>query len=471
MNPLPLLPLLSAVAFGVIAQVAFAAPPTRPNVLVIISDDQGYGDFGFTGNGHVHTPHLDRLASQSAVLRNFVVAPACAPTRAAIFTGRNHLLTGVWGVPPRANLRADEARMPAFFRAEGYRTLHVGKLGGVRMDGKDGHHFGWEEWVGGGGYEQKDPMIYSSRGHRQAEGWTADIWTDYAIDFMRRHEDQPWFATLAFIIPHLPWEADERFRQPFVDRGFSKELADCYGAIAQMDENIGRVLRVLEETGQQERTIVVFVSDNGATGPEVRRMTTEGAVKGGDWARRNVAGLRGAKATVWENGVRVPLLVRWPGRIPAGDRVQFGRAEDLLPTLLDLARVDEALVAHQTLTGHSFAGALRDPAATAPIPGAFILAMAGAGSPRDGVALEDILFENHHLALREERFKYHAFPGGRSALYDLAADPGEATDVASLFPEQNERLARETRRRWDELIASGRALAPQSTSAAQPPPP
>jgi arylsulfatase A-like enzyme len=95
------------------------AAESKPNVLLIISDDQGYGDFGFNGNKLVKTPNLDRLASESAVFRNFAVAAACSPTRAALYTGRDHLLTGVWGVPPRANLRPDEARMPAFFKAAG----------------------------------------------------------------------------------------------------------------------------------------------------------------------------------------------------------------------------------------------------------------------------------------------------------------------------------------------------------------
>ena len=440
---------------------ASAAPPPRPNVLVIISDDQGYGDFGFTGNPHVLTPHLDRLAAESAVLRNFVVAPACSPSRAALFTGRNHLHTGVWGVPPRANLRSDEARAPAFFKAAGYSTLHVGKLDCVKVGGKDGQHFGWDEWLGGGGYQQKDPMVYSSRGHRKAEGWTADLWTDHTIDFIRRQENRAWFATVAYIIPHLPWEADERFRRPFVEQGFSKDLADCYGAIAQMDENIGRLLRALEETGQRENTLVVFTSDNGATAREVRStIRPDGTVPGADWERRNSAGLRGAKATVWENGVRVPLLVRWPGEIPAGERPHFARAEDVLPTLLDLARMDAAATPHQPFTGLSLAAPLRDPAARVPVPGALLLTIAGPGSPRDEPAPAIRRLEDHHLALREERFKLHALPGGRLELFDILADPGETTDLADQNSGQVARMEKELRARWDELLAGARAFAP-----------
>ncbi|MEI8079342.1 MAG: sulfatase-like hydrolase/transferase [bacterium] len=127
---------------------AFASEKSRPNVLLIISDDQGFGDFGFNGNTLVRTPNLDRLAGESALFRNFTVAAACSPTRAALFTGRDHLLTGVWGVPPRANLLPDETRMPAFFKASGYRTLHVGKLDCAKMGKGDPRAFGWDELAG-----------------------------------------------------------------------------------------------------------------------------------------------------------------------------------------------------------------------------------------------------------------------------------------------------------------------------------
>ncbi len=437
-----------------------SAAETKPNVLLIVSDDQGYGDFGFTGNTLVRTPNLDRLAAESAVFRNFAVAAACSPTRAALFTGRDHLLTGVWGVPPRANLRPDEARMPAFFKAAGYSTLHVGKLDSVKAEGKTIEAFGWDDYLGGGGYEHRDPMLWRPKNSVRGTGWAADIWTDFTLDYIRSHKDVPWFISLAYILPHRPWVCDEKYRAPFLAQGCSEELASCYGCIAHLDACVGRLLAGLREAGQAERTIVVFLSDNGPTGPDSKRAGPDGFVTGEDWERRNVAKLRGHKAAVWDNGIRVPCLVRWPGRVAPGERAAFGRVEDLLPTLLDLAAVPADAVAHMPFTGESLRPALEGGEAAVARPEAFRLAIAGAGAPRGGAALTERRYESHHLTLRGSRFKYHALPGGAGALYDLGADPGERFDVKDRYPEVAARLAAQCRARWDAVIASGRAFAP-----------
>lgn len=461
--PLPFLVLLLIPV--AIVHAAIPAQTDRPNVLLIISDDQGFGDFGFNGNRLVRTPNLDRLAGESAVFRNFVVAAACSPTRAALFTGRDHLLTGVWGVPPRANLRPDEARIPAFFKAAGYRTLHVGKLDCAKVGKSSPSDFGWEEWLGGGGYEHRDPMMYQRGNNRRGQGYTADLWTDFTLKYISEHRGEPWFATVAFIIPHMPWICDEKYSAPFVAQGCSKELAACYGSIAHLDQCVGRLLAGLRETGQEQRTIVVFLSDNGPTAPDIKSLTdAQGRVKGDDWQKRNVANLRGHKAMVYENGDRVPLLVRWPGRIPPGERKQFGCVEDVLPTLLELSGVPADGVAHLPLGGVSLKPALSDAAATFERSAAFRMAIAGPGSPRELPAAQPRRFEDHHVTLRGPRFIYHALPGGKSALYDLEADPGETADAAERFPEVAASMAAECRKRWDAIRGSGRAFAPAANA-------
>jgi arylsulfatase A-like enzyme len=453
-----LLALLATVALA-----AVTAGSDKPNVLLVISDDQGYGDFGFTGNSFASTPRLDALAAESAVFKNFVAAPACSPSRAAIWTGRDHLVTGVWGVPPRANLRRDEARMPAFFKCAGYRTMHIGKPDSVRVHELEPWHLGWDDAITvAGGYEHRDPLLVRREGAAREAGWTADLWTDEAIRFMRAQRDPPWFLSLAHIIPHMPWVCDEKYSAPFRRRGCSESLAACYGSIAHLDECVGRLLDALHESGQEGRTIVVFVSDNGQTGPEAAQAADGGHVRGPDWDKRNVAGLRGHKATVWENGIRVPLLVRWPGVIEPGERAQFGCVEDILPTLLDLAGVGARETIHHSFTGVSLRPALADAARTFDRPDAFRMTIWGPGMPHapkgiveNPAALE---FEDHHLALRGPRFKYHALPGGRSALYDIEADPGETRDVQGMHPAVAAQMARECRRRWEATIASGRAF-------------
>jgi arylsulfatase A len=459
--------LLLSLALAVPAAAPAEVQP-KPNVLLIVSDDQGYGDFGFTGNRLVRTPALDRLASRAAVFKNFAAAPACSPTRAALWTGRDHLLTGVWGVGARAGLRRDEARMPAFFKAAGYRTFHAGKLDSVKV-GKDGPPaFGWDEWMGGGGYEHRDPMIFSSSGSGRATGWFAELMTDRTLAFIRGNRDQPWFASVAFIVPHMPWVCGDSFSAPFLAQGCSASLAACYGSIAQMDACIGRLLDALRESAQDERTVIVFLSDNGQTGPEAQQAGEDGAVRGDDWAKRNVAGLRGHKATVWENGIRVPCLVRWPGRFQPGDRAAFACVEDLLPTVLELSGVSDAQVPHLPFTGTSLTPALRDPSAALERPEALRLTIAGPGAPRLASGAAAPSFADVHLALRGARFVYHALPKEPGALYDLAADPGETRDVREEHPDVAARMADECRKRWDAVLATGRAFAVPERNAARP---
>jgi arylsulfatase A-like enzyme len=464
-------PTLTILATLLLAPLAalHAADDPKPNVLLIIADDQGYGDFGFMGNRLVKTPSLDRLAGESAVFRNFVVAAACSPTRTALWTGRDHLLTGVWGVPPKANLRDDEVRMPAFFKAAGYRTFHVGKLDSVKVGSRGAADCGWEVWLGGG-YEHRDPIMSSPEGNRRMQGWTADLWTNEALKFIRERRDAPWFASVAYVIPHLPWVCDEKYSAPFLTQGCSTNLAACYGSIAQMDSCIGRLLDGLRETGQEQRTIVVFVSDNGMSSPELQELGkkdpqawADGFVQGEDWEKRNVARLRGHKATVWENGIREPLLVRWPGVIAPGERKQFGCAEDVLPTLLDLAAISDTVQKHLPFTGVSLRPALNNAAETFARPAALRMDIAGNGAPRGGSGGRK--FDNLHLTLRGPRFKYHSLSGGTAALFDLDTDPGETTDVQAKFPKVASKMSQECRQRWNEIHASGRAFAPQPVAS------
>lgn len=275
---------------------------------------------------------------------------------------------------------------------------------------------------------------------------------------------------MAFIIPHLPWVCDEKHSAPFLARGLSQDLAAWYGSISPMDDCIGRLLAGLRETGHERRTIVVFVSDNGMSSPAVQELATkdpqgwaDGFVPGAEWGKRDVARLRGHKATVWENGIRQPLLVRWPGSIAPGERKQVGCVEDVLPTLLDLTAVSDSERKHLPFTGVRLRPALSDAAETCDRPAALRMDIAGQGAPRGGPGGR--AFENLHLALRGPRFKYHALPGGRAALFDLDADPGETTDVRAKFPEVAANMAVECRRRWDDVLASGRGFAPRTAAS------
>ena len=178
--------------------------------------------------------------------------------------------------------------------------------------------------------------------------------------------------------------------------------------------------------------------------------------------KRNAANLRGHKTTVWENGVRVPLLVRWPQLIKAGERQQFAGVEDLLPSLLDLAQIDPKITPHQPFTGVPLRASLADGSTHAERPELLRMKITGNGAPEANISdVTQRKFADHHLMLRGPRYSYHALPQGQSALYDILADPGETTDVKAKFPEMATAMDKRCRERWQAVIASGRSFTPE----------
>jgi arylsulfatase A-like enzyme len=432
---------------------AAAAPSARPNILLIISDDQGIGDFGFMGNKDLKTPNLDRLAAESAVFKNFVVGPACSPTRSSLMTGRNHMKVGVWGVGHRNNLMRDETLMPAFFKAAGYGAGYFGKPDGVALLEMKSWNRGCDEASHVTGYVHKDAVSATHLGPVQRQGWTCDVDVDTSLDYIKRMGNGPWWCATAFTLPHLPWEPDETFAKPYRDMGCSDALARCYGAIAQLDAAFGRLLEGLEKLGQADNTLVVFLSDNG---PSYKELDEK------EIARRNPLGLRGGKASAWDNGIRVPLMVRWPGHVKPGDRPQFATVEDVLPTMLDLAGVPpEKIPAHLPFDGISLKDAVLDPGAKEVEREVFRIAISGEGAAGGKRAFVNdpghLPMEGQHVVLRGPRFKFHALANGTTALYDLQADPGENTDAAAQFPEIAARYAEGLRKQYAGILATGRA--------------
>ena len=464
---------------------ASTAVKTRPNILLIVSDDQGIGDVGFMGNKYLKTPTLDGLAKESARLTNFVSCPCCTPARVSLLTGRDHLLTGVWGVGPRGYVRRDEVFIPEFLRKAGYRTGHFGKWGEGWTPDQMPWRRGFEKaWTMGGGYDHKDPILDHEGELVQPKGWTTDILVDKTLEFIRAKNDAPWFAVTAFITPHSPWVCDTKYSEPLERQGLSPELAAIFGMIVQMDDAIKNLLAGLRELGQEENTIVIFVSDNGATNmSEQLRKTDDGKVvfvrdngpvdglkftgqlaemTPEDWAKRNPLHLRGRKADVWDNGIRVPITVRWPGKIQAGERKQFGCIEDILPTVLDLAGVsDQVCPSHLPFTGVSLTPMLKNPSAPDPERYAYRFRSNPTGKAvQSGVVADyhEMSYEEEHHALHGPRYKFHSLPGGKTELYDLIEDPGETRDLSAERPEVTAKLSKLCRARWDEIIDSGRAF-------------
>lgn len=454
-------------ACGAFADVDGAA--RFPNVLLILSDDQGYGDFGFTGNKVVQTPTLDRLSKQSAFYPYFVVGPACTPTRSSLLTGRNHLDTGVWGVGSRGMVRRDETYMPKFFTPSGYQVWTFGKIdGGISMMEVTPADRGFD-------FCYTPPGATRSYQHKLPGGWGAEMVTDTVIQKIREAGDTPWMAHVNYIIPHLLWHCPDSYADLFRKKGYSEDLAQCYGSIKQMDDQIKRLLKALDESGQLENTVVLFFSDNGSVDAvDDRAMGVwENANRkrphSSDWGIRNPLSLIGRKGEVWDNGIRSPLLVRWPGKIKPGIRKHVVGVEDVLPTLLELCRIpDDTHPEHLPFAGTSFAASLKDRTFTDERE-LFRLASGGPGTPRGGAGKpsgqgghipdsKTLGYETLHTVLRSGKYKFHHLPGGKFRLYNMEKDPCEQKDLSEKYPERTEAMAARCRAQWDGIAARNRTF-------------
>lgn len=431
-----------------------------PNILLIVSDDQGYGDFGFTGNDVVQTPVLDRLSKQSAFYPYFMVGPACTPTRSSLFTGRHYLDTGVWGVGSRGKVRRDETLMPKFFTPSGYQTWAFGKMdGGLEMMEMTPIDRGFDSFFEGYG---------SGYAHKVEEGWTAEHITDAAIEKINQAGDEPWLSLVAYIIPHLPWVSPESYAEPFRQKGYSEDIAQCYGSIKQMDDQIARLLQALDDAGQAENTIVLFMSDNGSLDAMdnqemgVWENWEEKRPHSPDWGIRNPLSLVGRKGEVWDNGIRSPLLVRWPAHIEPGLRKQPVGVEDVLPTLLELAEIPkDKHPQHFPFAGQSFAGSLEDQKFTDDRD-IFRVATGGPGVPVGEGAntpdMQSLSYTSLHTTLRNGKYKFHHLPGGVLRLFDMEGDPTEKADLSKSMPERTKAMAARARAQWDAIALQNRTF-------------
>ncbi len=314
---------------------ARAAPP---NVILIITDDQGYGDLACHGNPIVKTPNLDKLHAESIRLTNFHVDPTCSPTRSALMTGRYSSRVGVWHtVMGRSLLRKDEVTMANLFAANSYQTGMFGKwhLGdnypyrpqdrGFRevLTHGGGAISNTPDWWGNNYFD--DTLRHNGAWEKQ-KGYCTDVFFAAATRFIEQNKDRPFFAYIPTNAPHAPYNVPEKFSKPYVDKGVPQPRANFYGMITCIDENVGRLMAMLKERGLEQNTIVIYMTDNGSAIP-VNEKTGDGFS----------AGMRAFKGSEYDGGHRVPCFIRWPGTLTGGRDVSKVTAHiDLLPTLIDL---------------------------------------------------------------------------------------------------------------------------------------
>jgi arylsulfatase A-like enzyme len=329
-----------ALGWGLLGHVpaAQAQAPRRPNVVLIITDDQGYGDLACHGNPIIKTPNLDKLSRQSIRLKNFHVDPTCSPTRSALITARYSSRTGVWHtVMGRSLLRRDEVTMADIFAAMGYRTGLFGKwhLGDNYPYRPQDRGFQEVLTFGGGaisntpdywGNNYFDDTLRHNGQLQKYKGYCTDVFFGAALEFIERNKDGPFFCYLAPNAPHAPYNVAQSYSKPYLDKGVPEPRAQFYGMITNIDDNVGRLLARLQEMGLDDNTIVIFMTDNG-TAAGYNDQTGAGFN----------AGMRGFKGSEYDGGHRVPCFIRWTGTLPADkDVTPIAAHIDLLPTLIEL---------------------------------------------------------------------------------------------------------------------------------------
>ena len=402
----------------------------KANVLLVMTDDQGWGDVHSHGNSKIDTPVMDRLAGQGARFDRFFVSSVCAPTRASLLTGRYHVATGVTGVTrSREIMRSEEVTIAEVFRQNGYATGAFGKW-------HNGEHYpnhplgqGFDEFFGfcGGHWNNyfDTPLEHSGR-IVPTEGYITDVLTDAAIDFIIRNKDRPFFCYLPYNAPHAPFQVPDRYFEKYKQRGLDDKNAAVYGMVENIDDNLGRLLEQLDTLGlavprrkaglvpqEAGNTVVIFLTDNGPNGSD-----------------RYNGGMKGSKGSVHEGGIRVPFFIRWPGRIPAGVTIEPIAAHiDLLPTLVDLLGL--SMPEGPPLDGTSLAPLLRGQAAGWPDRMIF--------SCRSKVS--DGKVPPYPGSVRTQRYRLVNGKGANWELYDMSADPGQKKDIAGEHPEIVQRLS------------------------------
>jgi arylsulfatase A-like enzyme len=329
---------LLATFFVILLQISCTRQQEKPNILLILSDDQGYGDVSISGNEYAETPRLDVLANESVWFTRFSVQPVCAPTRATLLTGRHFLRTGVWGVHGgRDYLDLGEITLAQILQENGYHTYMMGKwhLGKTRtyLPYQRGFEKSWS--ITSRLYQHTDPVINHNGTTINPTGWTVDYLTDLAINLIKDDKIQPFFIYLAYPQIHEPWYAPDSLVKKYLAKGLSVSLSTVYAMNEQLDTNIGRVLDALAQTGKNENTIVIFLGDNGPIG----NATNMPHLTDREMDLRNPDGLKGMKGNLTENGIRVPAFIRWTNNFKPRRITEFADAVDIFPTILDLTGI------------------------------------------------------------------------------------------------------------------------------------
>eukprot|EP00903_Cladosiphon_okamuranus_P003744 g3742.t1 len=474
------------------SQGPVAAADKQPNILFILTDDQGYGDLGAHGHPYLKTPNLDKLRGESVRFENFYVSPSCSPTRAALLTGMHEFSNGVTHtIQPREHLSQDAVLLPELLKSAGYRTGFIGKwhLGNDGAYAPHKREFDWSSTNVGGPHKFFDPVMIRNGKREKAEGFREDLFFDDAMTFIDGgDEDQPFFCYLATYSPHAPVDAPEEFIAPYRGK-VTGEQAKYLGMIANIDYNVGRILNHLEESGKLDNTIIVFMNDNGVTlGLDVYN-----------------AGMRGSKCTIWQGGSRAMSFWKWGQKWEPHAVDKLTAHLDVLPTLCHYAGVEipgetaeklegfslrpllessevfdwneDRLLFHHVARWPSGLAASHKYAMAAVQTGDYLLVQShDCGDPEcekfssQCTTLRSVERGSDRATYTAENAQFHwgVTPHGRWMLFNLKDDPECERDLSMEKPEFTSKLAGEYDRWWDETYPEERdkvmALADLTTA-------
>mgnify|MGYP003663046837 FL=1 len=423
----------------------------QPNIILVMTDDQGYWDTEISGNPKIETPTIKKLAAEGVTFTRFYANMVCAPTRAGLMTGRHYLRTGLYNTRFGGDtLGPNETTIAQVLQQAGYKTGLFGKWHLGRYAQYQPHRRGFDHFFGHyhghiERYTNPDQVVVNGT-PVETRGYVTDLFTDAAIDFIRRNQQQPFFCYLAYNAPHSPFLLDtSHFGQPEGDKLIEKYLAKglplrearIYAMIERIDQNLSRLLQTVHDLKLDQETVVIFTSDNGGV------------------SRGFKAGLKGSKASAYEGGTRVPFVVRWTDHFPAGKTTDAMVTQtDLFPTFCQLAGVP--VPSDLKLDGKSILS---------------LMEQGGGKSPHQYLYHTwDRYTPNpfHRWSIHGPRFKLVGHdPQGKKEkegepqgqLYDLQADPGETKNVASQYPEKVSELRGEFLR-WFQDVTDGQNYQP-----------
>ena len=404
------------------------APGKKPNILLILSDDQGYGDLSAHGNPFLKTRNIDQLAKQSVECTRFYVSPVCAPTRSSLLTGRYHLRTSVHDVTSGLEtMRTDETTIAEALHGTGYKTGLMGKWHLGTHYPYVPHAQGFDDFIGfrtGHWINYFDSHLEHNGKPIQANGFISDFLTEQGKQFIDAAGDNPFFLYMAYNLPHTPAEAPERDFDQLAGKPITPYDRAIYSMVGKLDDNVGTLLGHLEKRNLVEDTIVIFLSDNGPNG------------------LRFNDGLRGKKGTVYEGGIRVPFYMRWPGHLEPGRKVDSMAAHiDMYPTLLSMCGVTPPR--GLPIDGVNLSPVLKGEAKA--LPNRCFFTIQGRGRP----SLQQA------NAVRDDRYSLI----NRRELYDLTNDRQQQHNIAAQHPEVVRRMA-SAYENWFRDVTSGLSFNP-----------